>query len=65
MPTTEELIQQLQELAENGPEPKSKRLQILIRPSLYDALKALSDKTGVSVNQIVNEALYEKLKGKE
>lgn len=63
MPTTEELIQQLKELAESAPETRSKRMQILVTPSMYDALKALSSETKLSVNEIVNVALAEYLKG--
>lgn len=38
-------------------ETKSKRLQLLIRPSLYDAIKNKSDQTGESVNELINKAL--------
>lgn len=40
-------------------EPKSKRLQLLIRPSTYDAIKNKSDQTGESVNELINKALEE------
>ena len=40
-------------------EPKSKRLQLLIRPSLYEAIKNKSDQTGESVNELINKALEE------
>ena len=62
MPTTAELIERLRELAENTPETRSKRLQVLITPSMFDVLKALSDETGLSVNEIVNVALAEYIK---
>lgn len=62
MPTTEELIQQLKELAESAPETRSKRMQILVTPSMFDALKAMSEVTGRSVNDLVNRALTEYLK---
>ena len=62
MPTTEELIQQLRELAESAPETRSKRMQILVTPSMFDALKAMSEVTGRSVNDLVNRALTEYLK---
>lgn len=65
MQTTEELIQRLRELGSSAPETRSKRLQLLVTPSMYNALKALSEGTGASVNAIVNEALDEYLKGKK
>lgn len=64
MPTTEELIQQLKELAESAPETRSKRMQILVTPSMFDALKRMSEVTGRSVNDLVNRALTEYLKCK-
>ena len=65
MPTTEELIQRLKELAEADSERKSKRMQILVTPTLFNALKAMSEVTGRSVNELVNRALTEYLKVKE
>ena len=65
MPTTEELIEKLNALKAETPETRSRRLQVLVTPSMYDALKALHDETGLSVNEIVNVALGEYLKGKE
>lgn len=65
MPTTEELIQQLRDLAENTSETRSKRMQILVTPSMFNALKNLSAETKLSVNEIVNVALVDYLKGKE
>lgn len=38
-------------------ETKSKRLQLLIYPSVYEACKKESDLTGESVNEIINEIL--------
>lgn len=64
MPTKEELIEILTELGASKDETKSKRLQLLVTPSMYEALKKLSEGTGLSVNAIVNEALDEYLKGK-
>lgn len=63
MPTTAELIDKLRELGENTPETRSKRLQVLITPTMFDTLKSLSAETGLSVNEIVNVALGEYLKG--
>lgn len=65
MPTTEEIIQQLKELAASTPETRSKRMQILVTPTMFDALKALSAETKLSVNEIVNVALGEYLNGRE
>lgn len=62
MPTKEERIRELKELAESRPEKKEKRLQVLITPSMFDELQDLKAKTGASVNEIVNQALAEYLK---
>jgi hypothetical protein len=62
MPTTAELIEKLRELGEKTPETRSKRVQLLLTPSMFDALKALSADTGLSVNEIINIALEEYLK---
>lgn len=63
MPTKEELIEKLTELGASAPETKSKRLQLLVTPTMYQTLKDLSEGTGTSINAIVNEALAEYLKG--
>lgn len=63
MPTKEELIEKLTELGASAPETKSKRLQLLVTPTMYQTLKDLSEGTGNSINAIVNEALAEYLKG--
>lgn len=63
MPTTAELIEKLRELGEKTTETRSKRVQLLLTPSMFDALKALSADTGLSVNEIINVALNEYLKG--
>lgn len=62
MPTAAELIEKLRELNDSAPETRSKRMQILVTPTMFDALKALSAETGLSVNEIVNVALGEYLK---
>ena len=64
MPTKEERIRELKELAESKAkaENKSKRLQVLITPSMYDSLQDWKTKTGLSVNEIVNKALAEYIK---
>lgn len=64
MPTKEERIQQLKELANNKPESRSKRMQVLVTPTMYDELKEYATKSGVSVNEIVNVALAEYMDGK-
>lgn len=63
MATTVDLIEKLRELGENTPETRSKRLQVLVTPTMFEALKSLSAETGLSVNEIVNVALSEYLKG--
>lgn len=64
MPTTEELIEKLRELGENTPETRSRRVQVLVTPTLFDTLKSLSAETGLSVNEIINVALTEYVAGK-
>ena len=41
----------------HGREAKSRRLQLLIQPSLYNAVKARADAEGVSVNEEIGELL--------
>ena len=65
MPTAEELIQTLREMADNAPETRSKRMQILVTPTMFDTLKAISEASRLSMNEIINIALAEYLKGKE
>ena len=38
-------------------ETKSKRLQLVIQPSLYERIKAASDAAGLSVNEFCHRAL--------
>ena len=40
-------------------EPKSRRVQLLIRPSIYKAIKKLADESNQSVNDYTND-LYER-----
>lgn len=40
-------------------ETKSKRVQILIQPSVYDAVKARAKAEGISVNEAISTALKE------
>lgn len=38
-------------------ETKSKRMQILIKPSLYDKLRRIADAEGTSMNDIINSII--------
>ena len=38
-------------------ESKSRRVQLLIRPSLYDRLKAMAERQQLSVNEMINQIL--------
>lgn len=40
-------------------ESRTKRLQLLVTPSMMDGLKAIADKEGKSINQVANDALEE------
>lgn len=42
-------------------EIKSKRVQLLVQPSVVDAIKALAKREGLSMNEAVNEAIKEYL----
>lgn len=44
-------------------EKRSKRLQLLVQPSLYDKIKAQADAEGSSVNDYIHKALEEAVKG--
>lgn len=37
-------------------EKKSKRVQLVLKPSLYEKLKAAADKAGISVNEYAHKA---------
>lgn len=39
------------------PETKSKRIQLLIRPSLYNRARAAADHAGISFNEVIHVAL--------
>ena len=45
-------------------ERRTKRIQLVIEPSLYDKLKAAAMRSGVSVNEYAIQALNAKIKGK-
>ena len=40
-------------------ETKSRRVQVLIQPSVHEAIKAKAQKAGISVNEAINTALKE------
>lgn len=40
-------------------ETKSKRVQLLVQPSVYEAVKAKAKARGISTNEAINEALRE------
>ncbi len=44
------------------PETKSRRVQILLKPSTYNAIKERADSTYTSVNEWINAALERALK---
>ena len=44
-------------------EKRSKRLQLLVQPSLYDKIKAQADGEGCSVNDFIHRVLEEAVKG--
>lgn len=39
------------------PESKTKRVQLLVQPSVYEQLKNLAAVSGISVNEAINEAI--------
>ena len=52
----------------NKPEPKTKRIQLVVQPSLYLELKAVSQETGISLNELFSigaKELLGKLKAKK
>lgn len=46
-------------------ETKSRRMQLLVQPSLYDAIKARATAEGTSVNELVHSILEAAIKGEE
>lgn len=44
-------------------EKRSKRLQLLVQPSLYDKVKAQAEREGCSVNDYIHRVLEEALRG--
>lgn len=45
-------------------ETKSRRIQLLMQPSLYDAIKTKATAEGVSVNELIHTILEKAIKGK-
>lgn len=45
------------------PEVKSKRLQLLIQPSLYNRIKEKAKETGASVNDTIHNILSKAMRG--
>lgn len=46
-------------------EKRSKRLQLLVQPSLYETIKAKADAEGSSVNDFIHRVLEEAVKREE
>lgn len=44
------------------PEPRSKRLHILLQPSLYETIRANAEWLGVSINEYIHTALEETIR---
>lgn len=44
-------------------ETKSKRLQLLVQPSLYEKVKAMAADQGTSVNELIHSILEDATKG--
>lgn len=42
-------------------EKRTKRIQLVVQPSLYDKLKAAADAAGLSLNEYANQAFLDKL----
>lgn len=47
--------------APQGREAKTRRLQLLLTPSLYEAVKGRADAEGLSVNETISELLQQAL----
>ena len=39
------------------PETKSKRMQILLKPSLYEKLRRIAEEEGASINSLINDII--------
>ncbi len=47
--------------APQGGEPKTRRLQLLMQPSLYEAIKRRAEEQGIRVNETIGELLRQAL----
>lgn len=61
-PTGEEKLPAEYKRASSTAEAKSKRVQLLVQPSLYEAVKAKATAEGISFNEAVNVALKKYIK---
>ena len=59
-PVQTEKVQSTSKLVKSKPS-KSKRMQILITPDLYQVLTEIKESTGVSMNEIINQVLLNHL----
>ncbi|GHU76370.1 hypothetical protein FACS1894188_08800 [Clostridia bacterium] len=46
-------------------EPRSKRLQCLIQPSLYENLQKIATKHGISINELIHRTLADFIKSEK
>ncbi len=46
-------------------EKRSKRIQLVVQPSLFEKMKAAADAVGLSLNEYANQAFIDKLNIKE
>lgn len=64
----EDMSQYPKEIREEEPvkiESKSKRVQLLVKPSLYDRMKAEAEAEGISLNELYGRAARDYLRGVE
>ena len=55
--TVPESKKQIAKRKQIKPETKSKRFQVLMKPSLYEQMKNRANEVGISVNDFVNQAI--------
>lgn len=69
--TLEQRLAELRELLPEGKslaiktEPRSKRLQVVLTPTLYRHIKAAAESKGISVNEYVNRTLEAKIESED
>lgn len=56
IPESKSRAEKIAELRKES-ESRSKRVQILITPNTYNNLKALSEESGASINEIINRSI--------